>query len=75
MRVCWNRQTGTFEGRVSSTYEFKSRHSHQKPSTDRSVAFLFCFPVFLPLKKGLPVESLFYCSYRLSSFKPIRLRM
>ena len=29
MRVCWNRQTGTFEGRVSMTYEFKSRHSHQ----------------------------------------------
>ena len=29
MRVCWNRQTGTFEGRVSSTYGFKSRHSHQ----------------------------------------------
>ncbi len=29
-RVCWNRQTGTFEGRVSSTYGFKSRHSHQK---------------------------------------------
>ncbi len=28
MRVCWNRQTGTFEGRVSLTYEFKSRHSH-----------------------------------------------
>ena len=28
MRVCWNRQTGTFEGRVSMTYEFKSRHSH-----------------------------------------------
>ena len=30
MRVCWNRQTGTFEGRVSMTYEFKSRHSHQR---------------------------------------------
>ena len=29
MRVCWNRQTGTFEGRVSLTYGFKSRHSHQ----------------------------------------------
>ena len=29
MRVCWNRQTGTFEGRVSKTYGFKSRHSHQ----------------------------------------------
>ena len=31
MRVCWNRQTGTFEGRVSLTYGFKSHHSHQKP--------------------------------------------
>ena len=30
MRVCWNRQTGTFEGRVSLAYGFKSRHSHQK---------------------------------------------
>ena len=28
LRVCWNRQTGTFEGRVSLTYGFKSRHSH-----------------------------------------------
>ena len=25
MRVCWNRQTGTFEGRVSLTYGFKSK--------------------------------------------------
>ena len=33
MRVCWNWQTGTFEGRVSLTYGFKSRHSHQKEST------------------------------------------
>ena len=29
MRVCWNRQTGTFEGRVSLTYGFKSRLPHQ----------------------------------------------
>lgn len=29
MRVCWNRQTGTFEGRVSLTYGFKSHYSHQ----------------------------------------------
>ena len=28
MRVCWNWQTGTFEGRVSLAYGFKSRHSH-----------------------------------------------
>ena len=29
MRQCWNRQTGTFEGRVSLTYGFKSRLPHQ----------------------------------------------
>ena len=29
MRQCWNWQTGTFEGRVSSTYGFKSRLPHQ----------------------------------------------
>ena len=33
MRVCWNRQTGTVEGRVSMTYEFKSRHSHHHRQT------------------------------------------
>ena len=29
LRVCWNWQTGTFEGRVLMAYGFKSRHSHQ----------------------------------------------
>ena len=29
MRECWNWQTGTFEGRVSTTYGFKSRLAHQ----------------------------------------------
>ena len=33
MRVCWNRQTGTFEGRVSTTYGFKSHHSHHMNKT------------------------------------------
>ena len=28
--MCWNWQTGTFEGRVFMTYGFKSRHSHHK---------------------------------------------
>ena len=32
--MCWNRQTGTFEGRVSTTYGFKSRHSHQQKNKD-----------------------------------------
>ena len=40
MRVCWNRQTGTFEGRVSLTYEFKSRHSHQREGIQQN-AFSF----------------------------------
>ena len=31
VRQCWNRQTGTFEGRVSLTYGFKSRLPHQEP--------------------------------------------
>ena len=30
MRECWNWQTGTFEVRVSMTYGFKSRFSHQQ---------------------------------------------
>ena len=46
MRVCWNRQTGTFEGRVSLTYGFKSRHSHhnrkEQKSTD-NIAFIGAF--------------------------------
>ena len=37
MRVCWNRQTGTFEGRVSMTYEFKSRHSHHLKNLTNSL--------------------------------------
>ena len=43
MRVCWNRQTGTFEGRVSLTYGFKSRHSHHKNCTAHFVLCNFCF--------------------------------
>lgn len=30
MRKCWNRQTGTFEVRVSMTCGFKSHLPHQK---------------------------------------------
>ncbi len=41
MRVCWNRQTGTFEGRVSLTYGFKSHYSHQSSELKRLAAFLF----------------------------------
>ena len=41
MRVCWNWQTGTFEGRVSLTYGFKSRLPHQRLSS-KFVGYLFC---------------------------------
>ena len=40
MRECWNRQTGTFEVRVSSTYGFKSHFAHQKESSIFSIPFL-----------------------------------
>ena len=47
MRVCWNRQTGTFEGRVSLTYGFKSRHSHQsKNPVDLVGRVLLCIILF-----------------------------
>ena len=54
MRVCWNRQTGTCEGRVSMTYEFKSRHSHQsRASTRRCVVEVLLFLHFsLAFKVG-----------------------
>ena len=49
MRQCWNWQTGTFEGRVSLTYGFKSRLPHQvrklaNPLFTR-VCELFCFTI------------------------------
>ena len=40
MRECWNRQTGTFEVRVSLTCGFKSHLSHQTPF--RFWAVFFC---------------------------------
>ncbi len=41
MRQCWNRQTGTFEGRVSSTYGFKSHLPHQTKKDTIRYPFLF----------------------------------
>ena len=35
MRQCWNWQTGTFEGRVSLTYGFKSHLPHQSRTSTR----------------------------------------
>ena len=57
MRVCWNRQTGTFEGRVSLTYGFKSRHSHQPYDLENGLdkrfsRFSFCSNVPVGLILG-----------------------
>ena len=70
MRVCWNRQTGTFEGRVSMTYEFKSRHSHQsRASTRRRVVEVLLFYSFFSRVEAasflLPLDSV--------TLDPIRL--
>ena len=42
MRQCWNRQTGTFEGRVSLTYGFKSRLPHQVRGFAKAKPLSFC---------------------------------
>ena len=60
MRVCWNRQTGTFEGRVSLTYGFKSHYSHQNKSADSvstlSADFLFIFSYDRKIKNLLLIR-------------------
>ena len=50
MRVCWNRQTGTFEGRVSLTYGFKSHLPHQIRENDDGCSPLF-FYIFYRRKR------------------------
>lgn len=40
-RKCWNRQTGTFEVRVSMTCGFKSHLPHQNPECESIRDFLF----------------------------------
>ena len=53
MRSCWNRQTGTFEGRVSLTYGFKSHLPHQtlkNGSITKVEPFLF---LILKIKYGI----------------------
>ena len=69
MRVCWNWQTGTFEGRVSTTYGFKSRHSHQETQSPKGWLCFFVHRDLNPkraksVKKKLPVASFlaFYCA-------------
>ena len=47
LRVCWNWQTGTFEGRVSLAYGFKSRHSHQNRKSADENRRIFDFVLFI----------------------------
>ena len=54
MRECWNWQTGTFEGRVFMTYEFKSRLAHQGKIPETAwivVSGIFLFPAYTSGKK------------------------
>ena len=58
MRQCWNWQTGTFEGRVSLTYGFKSRLPHHKKrryseaiEEYRSFLFMTVYDAELSLRK------------------------
>ena len=54
MRVCWNRQTGTFEVRVSMTCGFKSHRSHH--TCGEQVArrrFSFSFPQMPAFDSGI----------------------
>ena len=44
MRQCWNRQTGTIEGRVSLTYGFKSHLPHQENGNLRKRISVFLYP-------------------------------
>ena len=72
LRVCWNRQTGTFEGRVSLTYGFKSRHSHQKDKSQKwlykAVSGVF---FFLPQTCLFWIFPIFFrLCLKMSDFKP-----
>ncbi len=71
MRVCWNRQTGTFEGRVSMTYGFKSHHSHQRTLATASVLF-YCATRSsvngsILRKEGAAIGRAFYIAINFSS--------
>ena len=61
MRVCWNRQTGTFEGRVSLTYGFKSRLPHQIEKTSQMTGLFYLVPTVVcdnrRLRAGYPLRS------------------
>ncbi len=69
MRQCWNWQTGTFEGRVSLTYGFKSRLPHQvrklaNPLSMRVCEF-FCFTIKTASEQPLTTarKLMLYLSY------------
>ena len=47
MRVCWNRQTGTFEVRVSMTCGFKSHRSHHQTESGRNLRSGLSFFILL----------------------------
>ena len=51
MRACWNWQTGTFEGRVSLTYGFKSRRSHLKHSEIFRMLFSYSSVICIRINK------------------------
>lgn len=69
MRVCWNRQTGTFEGRVSSTYGFKSRLPHQVLARAAQYPTSFCGVGFF---NSAAQEYLFHSSNTIA--KALKLR-
>ena len=69
VRQCWNWQTGTFEGRVSLTYGFKSRLPHQvrklaNPLSMRVCEF-FCFTIKTASEQPLTTarKLMLYLSY------------
>ena len=57
MRECWNRQTGTFEVRVSMTCGFKSHLSHQTAVPDREPLFCFRLPLRSPRRDTSDIKN------------------
>ena len=66
MRWCWNRQTGTFEGRVSLTYGFKSHSPHQimRDYSEMSSLFIFIFFVSILISNEIHGQNIFQATYR-----------
>ena len=75
MRQCWNWQTGTFEGRVSLTYGFKSRLPHHIGETkwmltSKSRVFTGFFHVFQSKNFSVKPWMLFHDFHRPEGFEP-----